>query len=187
MAWYTLRVRWSPSCNTRDRPPISCGRRGGEPDGRLSMDSGSSSGQTGRSDVRQAARFSASRWERNVADQFLGWRTTCGTALERMRLFAEAITRTLRQDGHEFTESGELASKLEPATASRVRPTRLLQRTRKLRFPAAEQRIVGQPEYRDVPFGKTQRGNSLVKGGIWYLSGDRCLAVGLAGPELPLS
>ncbi len=79
------------------------------------MSSDSSSGQ---SDVRQAARFSALRWERRVANQFLGWRTTTGTALERMRTFAEAIARTLRQDGHQFTESGELATKLKPVLTS---------------------------------------------------------------------
>ena len=79
------------------------------------MNSDSSSGQ---SDVRQAAGFSALRWERSVAEQFLGWRTTTGRALERMRTFAEAIARTLHQDGRQFTESGELATKLKPVLTS---------------------------------------------------------------------
>jgi len=35
-----------------------------------------------------------------------------------MRTFAEAIARTLRQDGHQFTESGELATKLKPVLTS---------------------------------------------------------------------
>jgi hypothetical protein len=35
-----------------------------------------------------------------------------------MRTFAEAIARTLRQDGQQFLESGVLASKLEPVLAS---------------------------------------------------------------------
>lgn len=35
-----------------------------------------------------------------------------------MRTFAEAIVRTLHQDGHQFAESGELASKLQPVLTS---------------------------------------------------------------------
>lgn len=82
------------------------------------MGSDSPSGQLGRSDARQGARFSASRWERDVADQFLVWRMTSGAGLELIRTFAEAIVQTLHQDGHQFAESGELASKLPSVLTS---------------------------------------------------------------------
>ncbi len=79
------------------------------------MESGSSSGQ---SDLCHAAPFSALRWERSVADRLLDWRTTSGTALERMSTFAEAICRTLRQDGRRYTVPEEIALNLKPVLTS---------------------------------------------------------------------
>jgi len=66
----------------------------------------------------ETGHFSAYRWERSVAEEFLCWRTATGAALARMRTFAEAIARTLRHDGQKFSRSGELASTLERVLTS---------------------------------------------------------------------
>jgi hypothetical protein len=67
---------------------------------------------------RQRPRFSASRWERDIADQFLLWRCMSGAGLKLMRTFAEAVSQTLYKDGDQFAQSGKLASKLTAVLTS---------------------------------------------------------------------
>jgi hypothetical protein len=76
------------------------------------MDSDSTSGELRGPDASQATRFSALRWEREIANRFLAWRTTSTVQLELMRTFGRAVVEVLRGSGHEAAESGDLAAAL---------------------------------------------------------------------------
>lgn len=68
------------------------------------MSKASSRGPSDSAGSRANNAFSARRWERSVADEFIGWRTSSGATIERMRTFADAIARSVRTGDPESSE-----------------------------------------------------------------------------------
>jgi hypothetical protein len=60
-------------------------------------------------------RFVAGRWERDMAEKFINWRSASGEKLRRMHTFADAISRTLREGSKSFVQPDQLACKLGAA------------------------------------------------------------------------